>query len=394
MSEFASSPSSTTDASDSASNRSGTRVADHNLDRSIDLQGELNHWSDAKNLRVVNPRVAALLKGEFLDAPPVWFMRQAGRYHRHYQALKKLYSFEQLCLQPELAAEVALGPVLDFDFDLAILFSDLPFPLMALGMQLSYQPGPVLARSLLDLDHGVRSLRSTEEALSHLDFQAQAMRLTRSRLPKSKSLVGFVGGGFTLFTYAVEGAHRGALEKSKSAVRELKEFLPIIEELVRENIRTQLNAGAELVMVLDTSAGELDPESFARWVVPTLSRWADEFPGRLAYYTKGVTADHYARHNVFHDGRLAGIGYDHRWDLARLLRERRGGFVQGNFDQALLFLPTEEFKARFEVYLDSLKGLSRAHWMAGLGHGILPGTPEEHVRYCVNRLRAWSKENA
>jgi uroporphyrinogen decarboxylase len=356
------------------------------------IQESSQLWSDSKDLRVVNPRVAGLLRGDLLDAPPIWFMRQAGRYHRHYQELKKHHSFEELCLTPSLAAEVALGPVLDFDFDLAILFSDLPFPLMALGMDLSYQPGPVLARSLLDL--GVKSLRSTEEALPRLAFQAQAMRLTRERLPKHKSLVGFVGGCFTLFTYAVEGAHRGALEKSKAATAELREFLPRIEELVRENIRAQLDAGAELVMVLDTSAGEIDPESFRRWVVPTLSRWASEFPGRLAYYSKGVTADHYAHQDVFHDGRLAGLGFDHRWDLAKLLRERRSGFVQGNFDQALLFLPTHEFKSRWEDHLNSLKSLPRTHWMAGLGHGILPGTPEEHVRYCVNRLREWSKENA
>ena len=91
----------------------------------------------------MNERFEKLLKGIPQSTPPIWFMRQAGRYHSHYQELRKRYSFEQLCKTPELAAEVACGPMTDFDYDIAILFSDILFPLELLGLKLSYKPGPV-----------------------------------------------------------------------------------------------------------------------------------------------------------------------------------------------------------------------------------------------------------
>src|SRR5215831_9592686 len=146
--------------------------------------------------------------------PPIWLMRQAGRYHRHYQALRAKYSFVDLCKQPELAAEVALGPVLDFDFDAAILFSDLLFPLEALGMGLEYSDrGPQLAWQLNDKT--ISQLRLVDDAWPQLTFQGEAVRATRERLPDDRSLIGFVGGPWTLFVYAVEGTHKGSLTNAK-----------------------------------------------------------------------------------------------------------------------------------------------------------------------------------
>src|SRR5437762_5753805 len=124
-------------------------------------------------------------------------MRQAGRYHRHYQGLRAKHSFMDLCKQPELAAEVALGPVLDFDFDTAILFSDLLFPLEAMGMGLEYtDQGPRLGWKLSRAT--LSRLRSIEEAWPNLLFQGEALRATRSLLPDDRSLIGFVGGPWTL----------------------------------------------------------------------------------------------------------------------------------------------------------------------------------------------------
>src|SRR5258708_21948874 len=116
------------------------------------------------------------------STPPIWLMRQAGRYHRHYQALRQKYSFMDLCKQPELAAEVAFGPVMDFDFDAAILFSDLLFPLEALGMGLEYADhGPELGWNLNDKT--LTQLRPIEDAWPELLFQGEAMRATRDRIP-------------------------------------------------------------------------------------------------------------------------------------------------------------------------------------------------------------------
>ena len=131
------------------------------------------------------------------SVPPVWMMRQAGRYHQHYQKLRARYSFAELCKKPEVAAEVALGPIDEFDFDVSILFSDLLFPLEGLGMGLEYtDAGPRLGFSLTN--ESISRLRSVDEAFLDLDFQGEAVTRTRALLPDSKSLIGFVGGPWTL----------------------------------------------------------------------------------------------------------------------------------------------------------------------------------------------------
>jgi uroporphyrinogen decarboxylase len=135
-------------------------------------------------LQVTNTFQRALA-GEAQSVPPIWLMRQAGRYHRAYQVLRQQHGFEELCRQPELAAEVAMGPIRDFDFDAAILFSDLLFPLDALGMSLSYASGPPQLDGPLDADRIAR-FRSLDEALPRLRFQADAMSLTRRMLPPER----------------------------------------------------------------------------------------------------------------------------------------------------------------------------------------------------------------
>src|SRR6266705_5496321 len=206
------------------------------------------------------------------STPPIWLMRQAGRYHKHYQALREKYSFMDLCKRPELAAEVALGPVLDFDFDAAILFSDLLFPLEALGMGLEYTDrGPQLGWKLDQTTLG--KLRDVEEAWPGLLFQEDAVSKTRSLLPENKSLIGFVGGPWTLFVYAVEGTHKQA----KVAVANMPQFARFCETMVPllvRNIDLQLRAGAEIVMIFDTAAGELAPDIFRAEVAPRLQTLA------------------------------------------------------------------------------------------------------------------------
>src|ERR1700694_1670732 len=147
----------------------------------------------AAALQIGNERFQNALARRAQSVPPIWLMRQAGRYHRHYQALRQKYSFMDLCKQPALAAEVALGPVRDFDFDAAILFSDLLFPLEALGMGLEYTDrGPQLGWRLNQTTF--ERLRAVEKAWPNLLFQGAALRATRELLPEDRSLIGFVGG--------------------------------------------------------------------------------------------------------------------------------------------------------------------------------------------------------
>src|SRR5437764_625578 len=246
------------------------------------------------------------------STPPIWLMRQAGRYHKHYQALREKYSFMDLCKRPELAAHVALGPVLDFDLDAAILFSDLLFPLEALGMGLEYtDAGPQLGWKLTSQTRS--RISDIDEAWPHLLFQGDAVRETRALLPADKSLIGFVGGPWTLFVYAVEGTHKNV----ERAVKELKlfeQFCDTLVPLLIRNIESQLANGAEVVMIFDTAAGELAPEVFKDTVVPQLERLALSFPSKLGYYSKRTNREHLS-HSLFTGGTWSVIGVDHHWDL-------------------------------------------------------------------------------
>lgn len=342
----------------------------------------------------MNPRFQAVLKGETTNTPPVWMMRQAGRYHAHYQNLRKSHSFSDLCKKPKLAAEVALGPVADFDFDLAILFSDLLFPLEMLGMGLSYDKGgPELSESL-DLAI-IKRFRSVDQAVAGMEFQREAMAETRKILPNDKSLIGFVGGPWTLFVYAVEGTHKGNLIETKKRAPEIyAAFCESMVPLLRRNIQLQLDGGAEAVMILDTAAGELAPAEFRAWTLGPLAEIMQGFEGRVGYYAKGSTDDIFPllKNKLTKDGRRCpfGIGLDHRFDLTKVLDRQDFAFVQGNFDQILLHQPRAEFEKNLRQYLSRFQSMTpqqRRGWICGVGHGLVPHTPEENVRAFVKIVR-------
>ena len=312
-------------------------------------------------------------------------MRQAGRYHKHYQALRAKHSFMELCKQPELAAEVARGPVLDFGFDAAILFSDLLFPLEALGMGLEYKDsGPQLGWKLNE--KSISQLGAISDAWPHLQFQGDAVRATRELLPNDRSLIGFIGGPWTLFVYAVEGTHKGSLSESKKLLPLFSRFCETMVPLLERNIELQLENGAEVVMIFDTAAGELAPTLFNSEVVPQLQRLTAKNGPRIGYYSKGTQAAH-LRHGLFDSGTLAGIGVDHRWDLSEVFSIFSHGFVQGNFDQTLLLADRGELLKHLRGYLQPMIDQRPAGWICGLGHGVLPGTPEDNVKLFVDTVR-------
>lgn len=335
---------------------------------------------------MTNTRFQNALKQVPQNCPPIWFMRQAGRYHSHYQELKKKYTFEQLCKTPELAAETALGPIRDFDFDASIYFNDILFPLEALGFKLDYAPGPQMSPAL---SHGfINELNSLDQAIDFLKFQKDAVKATRELLPKNKSLIGFVGGPWTLFTYALECSHKGHMIESKKSTDLFLEFSELLLPLLNNCITEQLDSGAEMVMIFDTSAGSLGVSHFEKYVAPAVEKLVKAHPGRVGYYAKETTLHQV---ELIKDLPLAGLGYDHRYSMSTLLKnENRSGFVQGNFDQTLLFSEEALFKKYLKAYIEPIKELSieqRKGWISGLGHGVLPKTPERNVKLFIDTIR-------
>ncbi len=321
------------------------------------------------------------------QVPPIWLMRQAGRYHSHYQALRKQNDFDKLCRTPTLACQVTLGPIQDFDFDVAILFSDLLYPLDALGLQLSYgDNGPKLAKELTS--ENIKDLPSAEKALPALNFQKEALQLIRKELPNEKSLIGFVGGLWTLYVYATENGHAGNLVTAKSQFELYQKFCTTLLPLLKLNIDLQLKGGAEVVMVFDTAAGELSQMHYQKYLEPYLMELAKTFPGKLGYYSKGTQPGFFSRAMKRSD--WAGFGFDHRWNLGSVFADEYSGFAQGNFDQALLGADHETFKKEFQLYLERFLGMSpleRKGWVCALGHGVLPTAKEENVKYFVEYVR-------
>jgi len=337
----------------------------------------------------MNTRFTNALNGVAQNTPPIWLMRQAGRYHSHYQNLRAKHTFVELCKVPKLAAQVALGPIQDFDFDLAILFSDLLFTLEALGLPLSYDEGGPKLGFKLSVEN-LSKLTAPDKAVSALTFQAEAMSETRKLLDPSKSLIGFVGGPFTLFAYALSCKRHDRCEEAKCNWKLFNAFcgdflLPLLEE----EIELQLKAGAEVVMLLDPSAGVIDPNLFSSDYLPRLKGLVSRFPDRLGYYLRAGSEAHFRALNNLAQP-FKGIGIDHRLDLPAILKEKHGGFIQGNFDESLMLLGPEAFKSELERYFAPLLKLSSAErrgWVCGLGHGVLPGTPVENVRNFVKHVR-------
>ena len=319
--------------------------------------------------------------------PPVWFMRQAGRYHDHYQALKKDHTFEELCKNPLLAAETAMGPINEFDFDVAILFSDILFPLEALGMDLSYNPGPQFGLHLNE--ENANSLLVNQNPISFMNFQGEAIERTIERLPKEKSLIGFVGGPWTLISYACN------INKDSRQIN-LNNFQiglldNVILPLLKENIKLQLNAGAEVVMIFDSAAHQLDEEDLNVYLEKTFNSLAKEFPNKVGYYAKdGINYETIIAKQDDHEIDLAGMGLDSNIDIRDYFKKTTNGFVQGNFSEHFLTLPHEEFLPKLDMFINKMSDLTpedRAGWVCGLGHGVLKTTPQENVKEFVRRIR-------
>ena len=319
--------------------------------------------------------------------PPVWFMRQAGRYHDHYQALKKDHTFEELCKNPLLAAETAMGPINEFDFDVAILFSDILFPLEALGMDLSYNPGPQFGLHLNE--ENANSLLVNQNPISFMNFQGEAIERTIERLPKEKSLIGFVGGPWTLISYACN------INKDSRQIN-LNNFQiglldNVILPLLKENIKLQLNAGAEVVMIFDSAAHQLDEEDLNIYLEKTFNSLAKEFPNKVGYYAKdGINYETIIAKQDDHEIDLAGMGLDSNIDIRDYFKKTTNGFVQGNFSEHFLTLPLEEFLPKLDIFINQMSDLTpedRVGWVCGLGHGVLKTTPQENVKEFVRRIR-------
>jgi len=311
--------------------------------------------------------------------PPIWFMRQAGRYHSHYRKLKERYSFEELCKTPDLAAEIAFGPIHEFDYDVAILFSDILFILEGLGLKLKFDPGPKF-NSYINSDN-INDYNNIDQAIEHMHFQFEAIKVTKERLPNNKSLIGFVGGPWTLSKYAFGNNNSNLIDTNIN----LEFISTILIPLLKKNIQLQLDAGVEVVMVFDSSLYDLDKINFNEIYVKLLKDIAISFPNKIGYYSRGKNWEDL---NSAINFPFAGFGYDHTIDLSSVFKDQNSGFIQGNFNEQLILNETDIFLNDLKKFIEQMKSNEHLNgWVCGLGHGINKNTPEKNVHLFIENIR-------
>ena len=308
------------------------------------------------------------------SCPPIWMMRQAGRYQSSYKAMKDTWSFEQMCKLPQIASKVAMLPIDEFDFDVAILFSDILWHLEGLGLPMKFDPGPKFEWHL-DEDNWV-DYKDIGKAMKHLAFQQKAIKATRDALSFKKSLVGFIGGPWTLLNYA--------LGEDRDDISEDFKFMylkDVIIPLLQSSIRDQKEAGADAVMIFDSGLSNIHKKFFDEKYIPLL-KLLSEIPN-TAYYARTLP---YNSLNKVIDIGFAGIGIDSTVDLNKTLKKVEHGFVQGNFDEKLLLQDSDTI-LRYEIkkWLETIE--DPRGWVCGLGHGILKETPTKNVKLFVDTVR-------
>jgi uroporphyrinogen decarboxylase len=355
-------------------------------EESINIKGRSG---DRRGLRDPG-KVARVLAGEQFDIPPIWLMRQAGRYLPEYRVLRrKAKNFLDLCFDPDLAAQITLQPIDRFEFDAAILFADILVIPHALGRKVEFVEGegprlePIDAEGIAGLDPA-----SLADKLSPI---FETVSQVRGRLENGKTLIGFCGAPWTVATYMVAG--HGTPDQAPArlmAAQNAAQFQILINRLVSAStdyLIGQLRAGADVVQIFDSWAGVLGEEEFERWcIVPTAAIVREVRKAvpeaRIIGFPKG--AGLMLERYVVGTG-VDGVSVDWTMPLG-LAREWLQGQValQGNLDPMLLLSGGKALDRAIDHIRESTAG---ARFIFNLGHGILPETPIEHVERLVARVR-------
>lgn len=346
--------------------------------------------SNAEARQIAAKPLLRVLRGERLDPPPVWIMRQAGRYLPEYRKLRAdRGSFLNLVYDSDAAAEVTLQPLRRFRaLDAAILFSDILIVPFALGQNLSFVTGegPRLTPPLVSA-----ALDQLAEVPARLDPIYQTVAKVKASLGPATALIGFAGSPWTVATYMVAGeGSREQAETRRFAYRDPEAFGEVIariEAMTIEYLSGQIAAGAEAIQLFDSWSGSLAPSEFERWVITPTARLASTLRQRhpevpVIGFPKGAGGKlgAYARETG-----VDALGLDETVDLIWADRELPPGLaVQGNLDPLALITGGDRLRDGVTDILDALRG--RPH-IFNLGHGILQDTPIEHVEQLLEYVK-------
>ncbi len=343
-------------------------------------------------------RFLAALRQQPVDRPPVWMMRQAGRYLPEYREVRKGHTFLEMVHQPELATEVTLQPLRRFGFDAGILFSDILTIPEAMGMNVQFPEGgpqltPVVRTAADVAKFGHVDVREK------LGYVEAAVKMIRGELGDHHALLGFSGAPFTLACYMIEGHGSKTFELTKTLMVQqpevMRSLLDLLADVVIDYLQMQLEAGADAVQLFDTWAGELRRADYDAMVWPSTKRIVD------AIQDKGGQIMVFARHpGHLLDSTMTlgadGLGLDWRIDMAeaaaKASKQALRPALQGNLDPIELFAPAAHIERRVKEVYESVGG--GTGWIANLGHGVIPPTPIAGVEAFVNAVHALKSKTA
>ncbi|HEX6190841.1 MAG TPA: uroporphyrinogen decarboxylase [Chitinophagaceae bacterium] len=334
-----------------------------------------------------NDLLLRALRKQEVERPPVWMMRQAGRYLPDYIKLRDKYDFFTRVQTPELATAITLQPVDQVGVDAAIIFSDILVIPQAMGLEVLMEEGkgpslPITVRTQKDID----GLKTTGVA-DNLSYVMDALRLVKKELNGRVPLIGFAGAPWTILCYMVEGKGSKTWDKAKQfAYTEpalAHQLLQKITDITIAYLKEQVKAGADTVQVFDSWAGALSPADFKIFSQPYLLQIAnalrDDAP--VILFPKGSW---YALEELSQSS-AAGIGID--WCISpQMARQLSGNRItlQGNFDPAKLLAPIPEIKKAVKVMINEF---GTRQYIANLGHGITPNVPVDHARAFVDAVK-------
>jgi uroporphyrinogen decarboxylase len=331
------------------------------------------------------PYLLRAARGEVLDRPPVWMMRQAGRYMKAYRELRDKYpSFRERSENPEIAIEISLQPFRAFAPDGVILFSDIltPLPGIGIGFDIIESRGPIIEPPIRSLAQ-IEQLHPLEPEES-LPFIREILQTLRREVGDRAAVLGFVGAPWTLAAYAIEGKSSKDYVNIKSmAFSEptmLHQFLGKLADAIAVYVRYQIDSGAQVVQMFDSWAGQLSPQDFETFALPYQRRVVEQVKQThpdtpLILYINGSAG---ILERMSQSG-VDIVSVDWTVDMAEA-RTRLGANigVQGNLDPCALFGSKEFIRDR--IYDTVRKAGNQGH-ILNLGHGVLPGTPEENVAF-------------
>lgn len=329
-------------------------------------------------------------RGEAVDYTPVWLMRQAGRYQQWYRDLRARHSFLELCKTPELAAHVTVRAVQDVRPDAAILFADILLILEALGLPLAFNKGegPAIDRPVRTAED-VAALREVDA--DDLSYVYQAVRLARRDLPPDIPLIGFAGAPFTVASYAIEGGSSRNFDQTKAFMYRhpdlWHQMMALIARGTAAYLKRQIEAGAQAIQLFDSWVGNVGPEDYAEFVLPHSRAVLESLPA-------GIPRIHFGRGTATLLESMAEAGADVVGvDFATSLQDARRRLgdkpVQGNLDPSVLLADRAYIRERARRVLEANAG--RPGHVFNFGHGMLPHTPVENVRFLIETVHELSR---